>query len=1032
MRDRRPRAGGGWRSAVFAAGVLATVLSARTEDAAAQPVSVPTTSRTEAVSVRAGNHPGFGRLVFDVAGNTKYRLSRDGDHVHLGFSPAVVINDPRFMPHNVLSVSGGVGGVELVVAAGARVRPSRIGERVVVDVIDPAGSPEAKPDQAAAAELPVPPVPLDIPPPVTAAERPSQPAPAQPEPDTVPPPVVPKSTMGAAPPAEPLPASMPSAPAAAASVPDTPGPSFLGPVALAAVRTTPAEAGKGVAFSVPFGADIGAAALRRGDLALVVFDQRRPVDLAALRADPILGTASVQLLPAATLIRLRLPPGMEVALLRRSSRAWTVAVVPNVAPIRPIRAALAPDDAASPGRARVLLPGDAPGEVVSLADPDTGATLLLGTQRQPGQGIAATRRTPRYVLLPTWQGVAVQPLADSLSLRTVKDGFILTGADLPPFRTVAADTESLDAAAGLTRRFNFQMLTPDALQRRLQAEIADAAFAPARARGRKRLAVAQTMISLGLGAEAQAVLQLAAEDDPAVAASADAAGLGAIAALLAGRIGDTGPIDDPRLSGTDEIALWRAVRAADRQEGSPRAAAAFAATLPLVLAYPPGMRDRLLPVVIETMIAGGETAAVAPALAQQKDNPDLGLARAMKLEADGNVDGALAAYHAVVQGRDRRQRALAASREVELRLASHRIDAAAAADALDRQLYDWRGDQHELALRERVAALRAESGAWRPALALLRETLSIFPDHKAEIHTAMQTMFAGLLRGKAADTLAPLDLVSLLDENADLLADMQNRPQPESGVSANALQAKLAEKLLALDLPSRAGPQLQRLMQAAPQGAGRAGFGATLAALKLREGDAKGALETLAASEPEAAADWPADSLSADTPPPDTLPASLVERRALLFAKASARTGDRAKALAALAPLNTPAADELRSMILERAGDWPAATRSLADQAAKLVPADGKLDDTQRRLLVRLASAASQAGDDALLEQLRTRDSPRMASGPLADMFKLLTADRVHSAADLQRAGREMALARTLPAGIRALEPSPAGVASAR
>ncbi len=122
----------------------------------------------------------------------------------------------------------------------------------------------------------------------------------------------------------------------------------------------------------------------------------------------------------------------------------------------------------------------------------------------------------------------------------------------------------------------------------------------------------------------------------------------------------------------------------------------------------------------------------------------------------------------------------------------------------------------------------------------------------------------------------------------------------------------------------------------------------------------------------------------------------------------------------------------MRSAILEQAGDWPAATQSLADQAAKLVPAEGKLDDTQRRLLVRLASAASQAGDEPMLERLRIRNSPRMASGPLADMFKLLTADRVQSAKDLQRAGREMALARTLPAGITALEPPPAVPASVR
>ena len=75
---------------------------------------------------------------------------------------------------------------------------------------------------------------------------------------------------------------------------------------------------------------------------------------------------------------------------------------------------------------------------------------------------------------------------------------------------------------------------------------------------------------------------------------------------------------------------------------------------------------------------------------------------------------------------------------------------------------------------------------------------------------------------------------------------------------------------------------------------------------------------------------------------------------------------------------------------------------------------------------------SGNSGDEAVLEQLRTRESLRMASGPLADMFRLLTADRVQSASDLRRSSREMALARTVPAGIRALEPVPAVPAAPR
>lgn len=902
------------------------------------------------VAVRAGNHPGFGRMVFDVPGGTEYSLSRDGDRIRLRFSGDPAIGTPASNARNIRSAIGGASGAELLVAPGAKVRGSRIGDRVVIDVLDPVKPMEV----SAAVALPSPPIPPETAPTLVALAGPV---------DALPPVAV------------------------AAAIQPALSPvlrSPTGPVALVAAKTTPA------AFSLPFGEDVGAAALRRGNQALIVFDQKRPIDLTALRDDPVLATASVQLLPAATLIRIKLPEGLELALLRPSANAWTVALLPSPPPIRPIRPAIVGEG--------VLLAEDAPGQVVSLADPVTGATLLLGTQRKPGQGIAVARSTPHYALLPTWQGVAVQPLADSLSLRPAKDGFVLTGADLTGGISQVSDAENGADAVGLTRRFDFPALSVQVFQRRLQSQLADAATALPRVRGPKRLAVARTMIALGLGAEAQAMLQLAAEEDPTMAQSAEATGLGAIAALLANRVQEARGLDDPGLSGTDEIALWRAVRAARLQKGSPQAAGAFAATLPLVLTYPPGLRDRLLPLAVETMIAGGEAVAAELVLAKRKDDPALALARAMSMQAQGNVDGALTAYQAAANSPDQRQRAAAAIGAVELSLAEHRIDAAAAAAALDKQLYSWRGDRQELELRERVAALRAQAGAWRPSLALLRETLAVFPDQQTEINAVMQALFSGLLRGKAVDAIAPLDAITLLDENADLLAAQKSEDVDLSGV-----QERLADKLLALDLPGRAGPQLQRLMQAVPAGPGKAGFGASLATLKLREGDAPGALSALAASAVE------------------DLPAGLAERRVLLFATASARSGDSAKALAALTPLSIPAAGELRATILEQAGNWPEAAKALAGNVAAVVPAQGALDDPQRRQLLRLASAASQAGDDALVERLRTQELPRMAGGPLADMFRLLTAAKVEAAADLKRSGREVALARTLPAGLRAV-----------
>ena len=87
---------------------------------------------------------------------------------------------------------------------------------------------------------------------------------------------------------------------------------------------------------------------------------------------------------------------------------------------------------------------------------------------------------------------------------------------------------------------------------------------------------------------------MASEQDPKEAASAETGALTAIAALLAGRSEEADALADPRLDGTDEISLWRAVRLAMQDDGSPAAAAVFAATAPLVFQYPAPIRDHMM------------------------------------------------------------------------------------------------------------------------------------------------------------------------------------------------------------------------------------------------------------------------------------------------------------------------------------------------------------------------------------------------------------------------------------------------------
>ncbi|MBV9248892.1 MAG: hypothetical protein JO227_06555, partial [Acetobacteraceae bacterium] len=740
-------------------------------------------NRPASITTRSGTHPGFGRLVFKPPAHTAYRISHDGDRVVVKFQPPLGVGRAARMPRNVLALHGGSGQAEVLLRPGATTHDFRLRGLVVVDVFDPI--PAQPPPPAAQKSDPEPAKPAAVPA--------SSPAPA---------------ASPAAPPVEPSPSTSKAAPPAAASGEPQPSALSSGPVALSASSASTSAAG--VSFTVPFGSDVGAAAFRRGNAHFVVFDERRPLDLAAVAGTKAFGQPAVQLLPSATLIRMTIPDEMSLA-LSRSPEGWTITVRSEAGHPHSIV------PAASDGR--INLGADSPGNVIALTEPETGATLLVGTLRRTEQAVLVQRQTPQLALLPTELGVAVEPLSDNVEMRAVPAGFVLSGGT-ENLAISAAEPEALADAAALTRRFEFVSLPPGSLYQRAVTKVAAAAAAPALARGPRRREAAAAMIALGFGAEAEALLQVTMEQDPNEAANADTAGLRAIAALLAGRLNEADALTDPRLSGSDEIELWRAVRAALLDETSPQAAAAFAATAPLILTYPQPLRDRLLPLALETMALGGEAQAADTLLAQSGDLPGLAMAKALLKQADGATDDALAMYDALADSTDQLTHVRAGRRRLELRLNKGSIAPKEAADTLEGLLYSWRGDWRELALRERIAELRQDQGAWRAGLAMLRDAEALFPDRKAEVRERMRDMFAALLRDDTAKAVPPLELVALAEENAELLGEMTDTA---------SLQASLADKLAELDLPDRAAPLLEKLMRNAPAGVSRAGLGVRLA-----------------------------------------------------------------------------------------------------------------------------------------------------------------------------------------------------------
>jgi hypothetical protein len=992
-------------AALFGAVLLAPARGRAADPPPPLPDQAP---KVPTLQIRTGEHPGFGRLVFDVPPGTVARFSREGGQVSITFDAPIAVAAPDAPPRNVRAIEGGAGRARFELAPGATVRQTKLGDRLVIDVLDPQAAQARAPSRgpspgvrsATAADPLRPPAPTP-PPPAPSAAPVDAPAPASA-------PTTPSPTEHAAPvrtvTAEDMPDPTRSAPepiaapapaAAAASAPSQAEP--------LASMAAPVADPDGPGFDIPAAAGTGAAAFRRGDLGMVVLDSPRPVDLSGLRDDPVLGAVAARLLPEALVITLRLPPERALRLASRPG-AWRVLVVAARAEEAGASSAPAPLVATVVDR-RIDISTPQPGRVVTLSDPLTGGALLVGTLRgdataRPGQasggapGIAmpVARRMPGLALLPTWRGVAVEPLSDDLALRPIASGFSLEASSglalAPPQTSIAA----LQDAAALTRVFDIPTDSPDALMRRMEAEIASAAAAPPLARGRARLAAAQTMIALGLGAEAASVLRLAQADDPRLAADPRTAQLAAAAALLSDRAEAADALAASGAS-SDELSLWRAVRAAMLAEGDPAAASGFAATLPLLRAYPDGLRARLLPLAAETMAAGGQPDAAASLLGAVPDSPALTLARGMLAQVRGDTEAALRRYDQLAATPDLRLRVRAGMRAVALRQATGRIAPLAAADSLDKLLPLVAGEPAALPLRLRIAALRAEAGAWRPALAVLRAGERDRPEDAPALRVALARIFTDMAQGDRAARLAPFEFVALLDENADLVPD---------GPAREALSVALADRLVALDLPARADPLLERLMRGAAGEEARARVGLRLAALRLESGRAADALAALAASASSA------------------LPAPLAAERTVLLARATAASGNPDAALAALDSLDTREAEAARVDILEQARDWAGAAKLLSARAAREVPGAGPLDDGAQRFLLRLAQAQARAGDTAGLAATRARAGTRIA-GATGDLFRVLTAEPVRDVGDLSRAREEAGAAARVPDGLRAL-----------
>ena len=984
------------------------------------------------VPVRAGEHEGYSRIVFDWPRRVGYKVEQAGTAATVTFDRPARIGlgalrgrPAKFIGDVKARASDGGVAVTLSISETSRLRDFRSGQKVVVDVLapGPAAAPPPTPKTTAqppAAKTTAQPPAAKPQTPVASAPAASRPAPApaprSPTPTAATPSPAPAVTKSSPAPAVTKP---PPAPAVTKPPPKTSEVAAAPPTPLVPGKPrplTPPAAGEGtgapaapppttaapidaVTLRFDWQEPVAAAVFRRAGSLWVIFDQEAPVDVAALKTASGNVVRSIESVPTerATVLRFDTVAGVNPG-LRRDGLAWMLDFRRQpLNPPTPIEAEAQPN---TPAGARIFLPVPEPGRAVVVRDTGVGDNLVVVPIIPLGHGIERRREYPELQILPSAQGVVVRPRIDDLRVRPLRQGIELTsggGLQISSVTPQAEAAASLGVMRPLTRVLDLEEWRDGKLsefvpnKQQLQLAVATAKEADREA---KRLDLARYYFSLGLAAETNAVLRVAGEGRPDIEGEPEFRAMRGASNYLMGRFGEAATdLSHESLNGNDEADFWRAALKASAGN-LVGAARDLKRTGSVIRPYPKALKMPLGLLVAKAAIATGDIKQAAhqlEVLSIEESTPSqasqLVYVEGRLAELSGNFDEAVAKWEEVEDGPHRPSRAQAAVARSELLLKLRKISRAEAIEELEQLRFAWRGDDFEFRLLRRLGDLYLAEGDYRSGLRTLRQAATYFRKHKEapQVTQQMANAFSKLYLEGASNDIPPVAAIALYDEFKVLTP---------SGEKGDEMIRKLADRLVSVDLLDRGAELLEAQVEFRLKGVEKARVGAQLALIHILDQKPQKAEEVLNATQGSG------------------LPDALAAQRRHLMARTLSEMGREPEALVLLEGDESREADLLRVEFNWEKQDWSGAAQALRRIVRSVMEeTDEPLDDDKARYVLNLAIALTLSGNERAVDRLRRDYAEAMSGTSFQDAFLLIASPGAQGLADYRTIANKVGVA---------------------